>query len=76
MLNPWFAASLLAMEAVDVIHLRMWKVAGGGRSALDEIQLMFGEKVVATWEAMGSVMMGTRRFQSMSAIASSWQRTR
>ena len=58
MLNPWFAASLLAIEAFDVMHLRMWRLAGGGRTALEESQLIMVEKITATCEAVGSVMLG------------------
>jgi hypothetical protein len=57
-LNPWFAASLLAFEALDVMHLRMRLLAGGGRTALEESQLMIVEKIAATCEAVGSAMLG------------------
>lgn len=58
MLNPWFAATLLALEATDVMHLRMWRLAGGGRSALEEAQLMISEKLSAAVETLSSVMLG------------------
>ena len=58
MLNPWFAATLLALEATDVMHLRMWRLAGGGRSALEEAQLMISEKLAATVEAVSAAMLG------------------
>ena len=58
MLNPWFAATLLALEATDVMHLRMWRLAGGGRNALEEAQLMISEKLSAAVETLGSVMLG------------------
>jgi hypothetical protein len=56
--NPWFAASLLAFEASNVIHLRMWKLAEGGRCALEEGELMITEKIAATCEAFGSFLLG------------------
>jgi hypothetical protein len=58
MLNPWFAATLLALEATDVMHLRMWRLAGGGGSALEEAQLMISEKLSAAVETLSSVMLG------------------
>ena len=36
MLNPWFAATLLAFEATSVMHLRMVKIASGGGGAFEE----------------------------------------
>jgi hypothetical protein len=56
--NPWFVASLLAFEAFDVMHLRMWKLAEGGRIAIEEGELMITEKIAATCEAFGSLLLG------------------
>jgi hypothetical protein len=36
MLNLWCAATLLAFEATNVMHLRMVKIASGGGGAFDE----------------------------------------
>lgn len=58
MLNPWFAATLLAFEAADVMGLRMMKFACGGAAACDEAQLMVSEKIGAAVEAWTSLMHG------------------
>ena len=58
MLNPWFAATLLAFEAADVMGLRMMKLACGGAAARDEAQLMVSEKIGAAVEAWNSLMYG------------------
>ena len=58
MLNPWFAATLLAFEAADVMGLRMMKLACGGAAACDEAQLMVSEKIGAAAEAWSSLMHG------------------
>jgi hypothetical protein len=58
MLNSWFAATLLAFEAADVMGLRMMKIAGGGAAARDEAQLMMSEKIEAAVEAWTSLMYG------------------
>ena len=58
MVNPWFAATMLAWEAADVIGLRMTRLAGGGDAAYAEAHLMVSEKVAAGIEAVGALMMG------------------
>ena len=58
MLNPWFAATLLAFEATSVMHLRMVKIASGGGGAFEEAHLMVTEKIGACMEAVNSVMEG------------------
>ena len=58
MLNSWFAATLLAWEAADVVGLRMTRLAGGGDAAYAEAHLMVSEKVAAGIEAFGSLMLG------------------
>jgi hypothetical protein len=58
MLNSWFAATLLAWEAADVVGLRLTRLAGGGVAAYSEAQLMVSEKVAAGIEAVGALMMG------------------
>ena len=58
MLNSWFAATLLAWEAADVVGLRLAKLAGGGDAAYAEAHLMVSEKVAAGIEAVGALMMG------------------
>ena len=58
MFNSWFAATLLAWEAADVVGLRMTRLAGGGDVAYAEAHLMVSEKVAAGIEALGSLMLG------------------
>ena len=58
MLNSWFAATMLAWEAADVVGLRMARLAGGGDAAYAEAHLMVSEKVAAGIEAVGTLMMG------------------
>ena len=58
MLNSWFAATLLAWEAADVVGLRLTRLAGGGDAAYSEAHLMVSEKVAAGIEAVGALMMG------------------
>jgi 2-iminoacetate synthase ThiH len=49
---------LLAAESQQVIALRMMKLAAGGTSANDEVQLMTSEKVTAMTEAGAKLMAG------------------
>ena len=58
MLGPWYAATLLAWEAADVIGLRVAMLARGGDTAFAEANLMISEKVAAGVEAFGALMMG------------------
>ena len=53
--HPWYPAVILALEASNVIDLRLWKIARGGTDAADESRLMVKEKVDALFEA-GSVV--------------------
>jgi len=55
MLFPWYAARILAIESNGVIALRLLKIAGGGREARDEADLMVSEKIDALFEAGGSL---------------------
>ena len=59
MLNPWYCATLLAFEAHDVMRLRTVKIASGGTDALSEVHLIISEKIVATVEALSSMMFGS-----------------
>jgi len=54
-LFPWYAATILAIESNGVIALRLLKIAGGGREARDEADLMVSEKIDALFEAGGSL---------------------
>ena len=58
MLNSWFAVTLLAWEAADVVGLRMVRLAGGGDAAYAEAHLMVSEKLTAGLEALGALMIG------------------
>lgn len=55
---PWFAGTMLAFEAFEVIHLRLNKFAFGDDDAKYEARLMVSEKVDAMFEAGASVMAG------------------
>jgi hypothetical protein len=55
---PWFAGTMLAFEAFEVIHLRLNKFAFGDHDAKYEARLMVSEKVDAMFEAGASVMAG------------------
>ena len=54
----------LAIEANDVIGLRMMKIISGGPDALAEIELMITEKINASAEAGTSLIFG----QSPTAV--------
>ena len=49
---------LLAVEANQVIALRMMKLMRGGRPARREAELMVSEKIRAAFEATASLMTG------------------
>jgi hypothetical protein len=53
-----FAAAMLAFEAQKVIELRLMKLAWGGPAAQAEAQQMIVEKISASIEAVGSLMLG------------------
>jgi hypothetical protein len=57
MYNP-FALAALALEAQEVIGLRLVKLAWGGREAQTEAHHMVSEKVGASIEAAQTLMMG------------------
>ncbi len=52
--HPWYPAMMLAVEASNVVDLRLWEIARGGTDAVVESRLMVKEKVDALFEA-GSV---------------------
>jgi hypothetical protein len=58
MLNPFYAAFLLAVEAQKVIELRLVRIAWGGTEGQAEMVLMVGEKVLAAMEAVNTLMAG------------------
>lgn len=55
MFNPLM---MLALEANNVIALRLMKLMRGGRAAKREARLMVSEKIVAALEASASLMTG------------------
>jgi hypothetical protein len=57
MYNP-FAVAMLAFEAHRVVELRLVKMSWGGAAAQAEASLMVSEKISASIEATGSLMMG------------------
>jgi len=58
MINPWSSLMLLAVEASEVITLRMLKMGLGGVDAFTEAQLMVNEKISAGLEAATGLMSG------------------
>ena len=58
MINPWFSLMLLAVEASEVITLRMLKMGFGGADAWDEAHLTLSEKISAGLEAATGLMSG------------------
>ena len=55
---PWFAGAMLAMEASEVIRLRLEKFAQGHEDSEDEARLMVTEKIVAALQAGASLLAG------------------
>ncbi len=56
--HPWYPTLMLAVEASNVIDLRLWKIARGGADAVAESHLMVKEKVDALFEAGSVVAQG------------------
>jgi hypothetical protein len=57
-MNTPFAMAMLALEAQKVIELRLVKLACGGREGADEAHQMVAEKISASFEAAGTLMVG------------------
>ncbi|MGJ4996716.1 hypothetical protein ACQR0Z_19990 [Bradyrhizobium sp. HKCCYLS3077] len=55
---PLFAGAMLAMEAGEVIRLRLEKFARCDQDASQEAQLMVAEKIAAAFEAAASLCAG------------------
>ncbi len=70
MVFPGYEATMLALEANDVIGLRSIKIARGGVDAVQEINLMVQEKFDAAAEAMTTLVGGG----SAEAILSGYRR--
>lgn len=57
-LAQWFAGAMLAMEAGEVMRLRLHKFASCDANAEDEACLMVNEKIAAAFEATMSMISG------------------
>jgi hypothetical protein len=55
---PWVASAMLALEASEVIRLRLEKLARCEADAPDEVHLMVNEKIAAAFEAGFSWLSG------------------
>jgi hypothetical protein len=55
---PWYASQMLALEAGEVMRLRMEKFAHGDADCEQEACLMVTEKVFAAFEAGASFLAG------------------
>ncbi len=53
-----FAVAMLAFEAQKVVELRLVKMAWGGPAAQTEASQMVSEKISASIEAAGNLMLG------------------
>ncbi len=58
MFFPFHSTMMLGLESGNVIGLRMLKLTRGGSDALNEVQLMIGEKVDAAFESGANLMAG------------------
>jgi hypothetical protein len=56
--NPFFSSMMLAFESQKVIELRLVRLAWGGREGMAEMHSMVAEKIQASIEAAGTLMMG------------------
>ena len=70
MFAPWFNFAMLALESQQVVALRLIKLASGGPFAMDEAQLMVGEKVAAGRHAGERLLAGS----SPDAVVSRYRR--
>ena len=70
---PWYPAMMLAVEASNVIDLRLWKIARGGQEAATESHLMVKEKIDALFEA-GSVLADGGKVTLTGSVSSRAER--
>jgi len=54
----WYAATMLAVESIDVVGSRLQRLAAGGSEAWTEAHLMMFEKVDAAFEATATLAGG------------------
>jgi hypothetical protein len=55
---PWYAGAMLAVEAGEVVRLRLEKLSHADEEAEREAVLMVGEKIAAAFEAAASWLSG------------------
>jgi len=55
---PWYASGMLAIEAGEVVRLRLEKFVEGGEDCEEEALLMVVEKIVAAFEATAGWLAG------------------
>jgi hypothetical protein len=55
---PWFAGAMLAVEASEVIRLRLEKFVQGDEDSEEEACLMVTEKIVAALQAGAQLLSG------------------
>ncbi len=55
---PWYAGAMLAVEASEVVRLRLEKLSHGDAEAEQEAVLMVSEKIAAAFEAAASWLAG------------------
>jgi hypothetical protein len=55
---PWYAGAMLAVEAGEVVRLRLEKLSQGDEAAEREAVLMVSEKIAAAFEAAASWLAG------------------
>lgn len=58
MYNPWYDATMLALNSSGVILLRAMRLAGGGPDAQEESHRMVSEKILANASAASVLMAG------------------
>ena len=58
-LSPWSPMFFLALESIEVIGLRVAKLAGGGADARREARIIVTEKVDAVFEVSARIVSGT-----------------
>ena len=58
MFKFWYDATMLSLEAQRVVGLRLMKLAGGGKNAQVEANLMVTEKFAASMAAAATLMCG------------------
>ena len=58
MMALWYSATMLGIEANQVVGLRLLKLSGGGLDARDEAALMVYEKMWAAIEAGTTLAFG------------------